>query len=274
MRLCHGGCVVRLCHVEVVSCGGNLQLCGGNLQSCGGNLHDTTLYFFPTQGARFSPKDPLLLRRLQSLSQSNGFSAEMSGPKLERQDEASDSRGRTKLLRQDEASEFGPKLERQDEASGGEMPMQALNAYEVADQHFSGAVAYTGSIQQQADNMFASSSYDSSDLASELSAHQSPNLRYDALSLPTIFLVFFTATPPLGKWPDLVARRRRGFSPAATARHQGRSQPGREKIWDVLRFRGLSTPLFMGLSTPLFRGLSIEKVPKRIYGRKLSKDVR
>jgi len=246
MRLCHGGCVVRLCHVEVVSCGGNLQLCGGNLQSCGGNLHDTTLYFFPTQGARFSPKDPLLLRRLQSLSQSNGFSAEMSGPKLERQDEA----------------------------PGGEMPMQALNAYEVADQHFSGAVAYTGSIQQQADDMFVSSSYDSSDLASELSAHQSPNLRYDALSLPTIFLVFFTATPPLGKWPDLVARRRRGFSPAATARHQGRSQPGREKIWDVLRFRGLSTPLFMGLSTPLFRGLSIEKVPKRIYGRKLSKDVR
>jgi len=207
----------------------------------------TLLYFVPTQGARFSPKDPLLLRRLQSLSQSNGFSAEMSGPKLERQDEA----------------------------PGGEMTMQALNASEVADHHFNGAVAYTGSIQQQADDMFVSSSYDSSDLASELSAHQSPNLKYDALSLRAIFFgVCHRNSSPLGKWPDLGARRRRACSPAAAARHQGRSQPGRDNIWGVPHSRVLSTPLFRGLSTPLLRGLSIEKVPKRICVRRLSNDVR
>ena len=44
---------------------------------------------------------------------------------------------------------------------------------------------------------------------------------------------FATGTNLLENVKTLDARRRRGFSPAAAARHQGRSQPGREKNWGV-----------------------------------------
>lgn len=67
----------------------------------------------------------------------------------------------------------GPKLEMHD--TPGEMPMQALNGFEIRTQHAFNGAANDGGLQQ-ADDMFASSPHDSSDLASELSATQSPNL--------------------------------------------------------------------------------------------------
>ena len=47
--------------------------------------------FHGVQGARFSPKDPLLLRRLQSLTRGmGGFTQEMAGPKIESPDSPGD----------------------------------------------------------------------------------------------------------------------------------------------------------------------------------------